>query len=116
MVGLEERDLDKKIYEKVDTKRICGDFYFNQVLTGHGVFGSFQASMFRKPAERQCGQNIESVSHVILECELRSDLRSKWPKRWKIKDLKELAPIHEFRSQASAIAKALSETRSMDWS
>ncbi|GBM48355.1 hypothetical protein AVEN_37805-1 [Araneus ventricosus] len=34
----------KRFYEKVDTKRICGDFCFNQVLTGHGVFGSFQAS------------------------------------------------------------------------
>ncbi|GBM12379.1 hypothetical protein AVEN_211564-1 [Araneus ventricosus] len=32
----------KTFYEKVDTKRICGDFYFNQVLPSHGVFGSFQ--------------------------------------------------------------------------
>ncbi|GBM66462.1 hypothetical protein AVEN_265932-1 [Araneus ventricosus] len=106
----------KKFYEKVDTKRICGDFYFNQVLAGHGVFGSFQGSMFGKPAECQCGQNIESLSHVILECELWRDLRSEWPKSWKNKDLKELVPIHEFRSQASAIVKALYETGSMDWS
>ncbi|GBM72561.1 hypothetical protein AVEN_81832-1 [Araneus ventricosus] len=84
-----------------------------QVLTGHGVFGSFQASIFGKPAECQCGQNIESVSHVISECELWRSLRSKWPKNWKNKDL---VPIHEFRSQASAIVKALYETRSMDWS
>ncbi|GBN50737.1 hypothetical protein AVEN_11155-1 [Araneus ventricosus] len=105
----------KTFYEKVDTKRICGDFYFNQVLTGHGVFGSFQASMFGKPAECQCGQNIESVSHVILECELWKDLRSEWPKSWKNKDLKELVPVHEFLSQGSAIVKALYETLTMDW-
>ncbi|GBM55808.1 hypothetical protein AVEN_47072-1 [Araneus ventricosus] len=87
-----------------------------QVLTGHGVFGSFQASMFGKPAECQCGKNIESVSHVILECELWRDLRPEWPKSWENKDLKELVPIHEFLSQASAIVKALYETLSMDWS
>ncbi|GBN89926.1 hypothetical protein AVEN_227610-1 [Araneus ventricosus] len=69
--------------------------------------------MFGKPAECQCGENIEPVSHVILECELWRDLRSKWPKNWKNKDLKELVPIHEFRSQESAIFKALYETRSM---
>ncbi|GBO43987.1 hypothetical protein AVEN_218442-1, partial [Araneus ventricosus] len=86
------------------------------VLTGHGVFCSFQASMFGKPVECQCGQNIESVSHVILECELWRDLRYEWPKSWKNKDLKELVPINEFRSKASAIVKALYETRSMDWS
>ncbi|GBN28169.1 Putative protein in type-1 retrotransposable element R1DM [Araneus ventricosus] len=103
--------LDIKIAEEIEVlTRI------KQVLTGHGVFGSFQASMFGKPAECQCGQNIESVSHVILECELWRDLRSEWPKSWKNKDLKELVPIHEFRSQGSAIVKALYETRSMDWS
>ncbi|GBM92662.1 hypothetical protein AVEN_47973-1 [Araneus ventricosus] len=69
--------------------------------------------MFGKPAEYQCVQNIESVSHVILECELRRDLRSEWPKGWKNKDSKELVPIHEFRSQTSAIVKALYETRSI---
>ncbi|GBM06992.1 hypothetical protein AVEN_125227-1 [Araneus ventricosus] len=106
----------KTFYEKVDTKRICGDFYFNQVLSGHGVFGLFHASMFGKPAECQRGQIIESVSHVILECELWRDLRSERPKNWKNKDLKELVPIHEFRSQASATVKALYKTRSMDWS
>ncbi|GBO28368.1 hypothetical protein AVEN_11191-1 [Araneus ventricosus] len=106
----------KRFHKKVDAERICGDFYFNQVLTGHGVFGLFQTSMFGKPTERQCGQNIESVSQVILECELWRDLRSKWPKNRKIKDLKELVPIHEFCSQTSAVVKALYETRSMDWS
>ncbi|GBM30703.1 hypothetical protein AVEN_259569-1 [Araneus ventricosus] len=78
----------KTFYEKVDINRICGNFYFNQVLTGQGVFDSFQASMFSKPAECQCGQNIESVSHVILECELGRDLRSEWSKSWKNKDLR----------------------------
>ncbi|GBN80237.1 hypothetical protein AVEN_84626-1 [Araneus ventricosus] len=106
----------KKFYEKVDTKRICGDFYFNQVLTGRGVLDSYQASMFGKSVECQCGQNIESVSHVILECELRRDLRSKCPKNCKNKDLKELVPIQEFLSQASAIIRALYETRLKDWS
>ncbi|GBM73974.1 hypothetical protein AVEN_121786-1 [Araneus ventricosus] len=106
----------KTFYEKVDAKRICGDFYLNQVLTGHGVFCSFQASMFGKSAKCQCGQNIESVSHVIFECELWRDLRSEWSKSWKNKDLKELVPVHEFRSHASAIVKAIYETRSMDWS
>ncbi|GBN73783.1 hypothetical protein AVEN_95191-1 [Araneus ventricosus] len=84
----------KVFYEKVDTKRICGDFCFNQVLTGQGVFGSFQTSMFCKPAE--CGQNIESVSHLSLGCELWRDLRSKWPKNWKNKDLKELVSLSSF--------------------
>ncbi|GBM63303.1 hypothetical protein AVEN_186123-1 [Araneus ventricosus] len=114
MVGLEERDLDKNFMRKLIQKRICGDLYFNHLLTGHGVFGSFQTSMFGKPAECQCGQNIESVSHVILECELWKDLRSKWPKNWKNKDLKELILTYEFRSQASAIVKALYETRSVN--
>ncbi|GBL98042.1 hypothetical protein AVEN_49482-1 [Araneus ventricosus] len=33
--------------------------------------------MFGKPTECGCGQNVESVSHLILECELWRNLRSR---------------------------------------
>ncbi|GBL84811.1 hypothetical protein AVEN_93844-1 [Araneus ventricosus] len=63
--------------------------------------------------------NKEERTQLASHEELGSNgyiIRSKWPKSSKNKDLKELVPIHEFRSQASAIVKALYETRSMDWS
>ncbi|GBL86981.1 Retrovirus-related Pol polyprotein from type-1 retrotransposable element R1 [Araneus ventricosus] len=49
----------RTFYEKVDTKRICGDFYFNQVLTSHGVFGSFQASM-----ASQLNVNVDKILNL----------------------------------------------------
>ncbi|GBM12202.1 hypothetical protein AVEN_21010-1 [Araneus ventricosus] len=38
----------KKLFDKVDEKRVLSDFYLNQIITGHGAFKTYQNRFFGK--------------------------------------------------------------------
>ncbi|GBO43008.1 hypothetical protein AVEN_89616-1 [Araneus ventricosus] len=43
--------------------RIIGNFYLNQIYTGHGVFGEYRDRFFQKTATCRCGEEIETLEH-----------------------------------------------------
>ncbi|GBO01676.1 hypothetical protein AVEN_160077-1 [Araneus ventricosus] len=65
----------KNLIDKVNVDGPYGDFYINQILTGHGVFREHQARFFRKTSLCSCGQGTGSVLHVIKECEIWTSYR-----------------------------------------
>ncbi|GIX87701.1 uncharacterized protein CDAR_617001 [Caerostris darwini] len=52
----------------VRTARIQGDFFINQLFTGHGAIGLHQERFFRKSSSCSCGQQLEDQNHVIYSC------------------------------------------------
>ncbi|GBM87486.1 hypothetical protein AVEN_211637-1 [Araneus ventricosus] len=73
--------ITKKFFSKVSLKRVNGDFYINQVYTGHGIFRTYQNRFFDKSIECQCGEAVGDAEHVLLRCKLwepdRESLRLK---------------------------------------
>ncbi|GIY01480.1 hypothetical protein CDAR_196711 [Caerostris darwini] len=61
------------ICPKVSTKRLHGNFYLNQIYTGHGVIASYQNKFFNKDPKCICGHVLEGRQHIIYQC-------SKWRK------------------------------------
>ncbi|GBM56948.1 hypothetical protein AVEN_82438-1 [Araneus ventricosus] len=61
--------------------RLSADFYYNQIITGHGIFGAFQNRMFGKDCKCQCGED-ETIKHVLMECPVWAQQRDKLPKSW----------------------------------
>ncbi|XP_071036474.1 uncharacterized protein [Parasteatoda tepidariorum] len=55
-------------FKDPSTKRLQANFYLNQLLTGHGVFGEYQNRLFNKnPNCTYCGDN-QTIEHLILNC------------------------------------------------
>ncbi len=52
----------------VSTTRCIGDFFMNQLMTGHGVFPSYQARFFGKDMICNCGNGIGDVKHIVYYC------------------------------------------------
>ncbi|GBM56656.1 hypothetical protein AVEN_250266-1 [Araneus ventricosus] len=63
------------LLSKVDSKRIYGDFFLNQVSTGHGAFPCHHASLFGKDPQRPCRRADGSIFHVLFECQKKKDSR-----------------------------------------
>ncbi|GBL99330.1 hypothetical protein AVEN_200174-1, partial [Araneus ventricosus] len=59
--------------------RLRADFYYNQILTGHGIFGAFQNRIFGKDYVCQCEED-ETIRHVIMECPILAQQRLELPK------------------------------------
>jgi ribonuclease HI len=57
-----------ELINTVSTRRCVGDFYVNQVLTGHGVFAEYQSRFHNKSNICVCQAAIGSVEHVIYHC------------------------------------------------
>ncbi|GBM74704.1 hypothetical protein AVEN_274841-1 [Araneus ventricosus] len=55
------------IYPEINMTRLSADFYYNQIITGRGIFGAFQNRMFSKDCKCQCGED-ETIKHVLMEC------------------------------------------------
>lgn len=62
----------------VSLKRILSNFYLNQVLTKNGVFPDFQAKRFGKSDLFLCGDSTGALEHIIFECVLCENIRSKY--------------------------------------
>ncbi|GIX87711.1 RNase H domain-containing protein [Caerostris darwini] len=66
------------ILPQVKTSRVQGDFYLNQLLTGHGALAKYQARFFGKESSCQCGHPIEDRSHLIFDCPQWHTIRKKY--------------------------------------
>ncbi|GBN46972.1 hypothetical protein AVEN_128696-1 [Araneus ventricosus] len=58
--------LTYSLLEKVDHKRMNGDFFLNQDFTGHGVFPSHQARFLGKDPQCPCGRGEGPVFYALL--------------------------------------------------
>ncbi|GIX78257.1 RNase H domain-containing protein [Caerostris extrusa] len=45
-----------------------GDFFLNQIITGHGTIGAYQTRLFDKDPSCVCGHSFEDRSHIIYDC------------------------------------------------
>ncbi|GBM93083.1 hypothetical protein AVEN_114367-1 [Araneus ventricosus] len=68
-------DHSKKLFYKVDEKRVLSDFYSNQIITGHGAFKTHQNRFFGKSPWCFCGKEEGTVEHTILKCDAWQDIR-----------------------------------------
>ncbi|GBM98046.1 hypothetical protein AVEN_257979-1 [Araneus ventricosus] len=57
----------KEFFREVKFNRIYGDFYCNQVLTSHGVFGAHQERLFCKDGGCPCGERLETIGHIFIK-------------------------------------------------
>lgn len=62
-----------KSFPGVGTRRLQGSFYVNQVLTGHGTFGDYQARFFQKDSTCFCGVS-DNMNHMQYRCTLWQQL------------------------------------------
>ncbi|GBN40983.1 hypothetical protein AVEN_71266-1 [Araneus ventricosus] len=60
----------REFFKKVCVRRVKGDFYLNQIYTGHGVFRTHQHRFFGKTNVCHFGDEIGDMQHVLLECRL----------------------------------------------
>lgn len=89
-----ESDQGRKVFSyfpKVSKARLKGDFYINQLITGHGALGPYQQRFFGVNAGCFCGVGIADEEHVVKHCCLFNEIRARFfPSDYLIKNLKEL--------------------------
>ncbi|GIX76015.1 hypothetical protein CDAR_443051, partial [Caerostris darwini] len=59
-------------------KRVQGDFYLNQIITGHGTIGAYQARLFDKDPSCMCGHSFEDRAHIIYDCPEWDEIRRRF--------------------------------------
>lgn len=57
-----------RFFPTVSLKRLQGDFYLNQVYTGHGAFGPFQNKFFGRNPICFCALEDATIEHVLYRC------------------------------------------------
>ncbi|GBM45799.1 hypothetical protein AVEN_55558-1 [Araneus ventricosus] len=72
----------KMFFDRFNLTKVIGNFYPNQIYTGHGVFGEYQGRIFQKTATCLCGEEIETVEHLVRKCRLWSRFLVNWQKNW----------------------------------
>lgn len=60
----------REVFALVDLRRLKGDFYINQIISGHGVLPTHQHRFFGKPLLCHCGESEGSRDHVLFHCTL----------------------------------------------
>ncbi|GIY87044.1 RNase H domain-containing protein, partial [Caerostris darwini] len=72
------------LFQNVTIKRVQGDFYLNQIITGHGSIGAYQARLFDKDPSCMCGHSFEDRVHIIYHCPQWDEIRKRFfPKNYK---------------------------------
>ncbi|GIX79768.1 hypothetical protein CDAR_77411 [Caerostris darwini] len=71
------------IYPKFSRKRICADFYLNQILTTHGALATYQQRFFGKSNTCPCGVTEETRHHLLYDCNLWTKERTSFPLDYK---------------------------------
>ncbi|GBM33089.1 hypothetical protein AVEN_9632-1 [Araneus ventricosus] len=94
--------------------RLSADFYRNQIITGHGIFGAFRNRMFGKDCKCQRRED-ETIKHVLMECPVWGQQRDKLPKSWLVKEIDELEHLPGFKTYAVNIVKSLFDSRLANW-
>ncbi|GBN53948.1 hypothetical protein AVEN_19106-1 [Araneus ventricosus] len=96
----------KKCFSKVSLKRVKGDFFINQIYTGHGIFRTYQNRFFNKSIECHCGEAIGDADHVLLCCKLWESNRE--PLRLNLNlTLNELLRVEKFRQFCRFVIQSL---------
>ncbi|GBM85897.1 hypothetical protein AVEN_144324-1 [Araneus ventricosus] len=101
----------KKFFKEAKFNRLHGDFYYNQVLTSHGVFGAHQERLFGKEGACPCGEQLETIEHILLKCKIWGKERDDWSKIWLQKDISDLVFYSPFKKSATDILKKLMSSR-----
>ncbi|GBM59090.1 hypothetical protein AVEN_169036-1 [Araneus ventricosus] len=91
--------------------QLSTDFYCNQIITGHGIFGAFQYRMLGKDCKCQC----ETIKQVLMECPVWAQQRDKIPRSWLVKEIHELVHLPGCKTYAVNIVKSLFDSRSANW-
>lgn len=74
-------------FPDVNDKRLCSDFFVNQIYSGHGVWGPYQHRFFGRSSVCSCGQGEADEQHILFNCGKFDEIRrEKFP--------------HSFRSMA----------------
>ncbi|GBM48365.1 hypothetical protein AVEN_37815-1 [Araneus ventricosus] len=94
------------IYPEMNNTRLGTDSYYNQIITGHRIFG--------KDYKCQCGED-EIIKHVLIECPVWGQQRDKLPKTWLEKEIHEVVHLPGFKTYAVNIVKYLFDSRSANW-
>ncbi|GBM07123.1 hypothetical protein AVEN_177086-1 [Araneus ventricosus] len=94
--------------------QLSADFYYNQIITGHGIFSAFQNRKFGKDCKCQCGED-ETIKLVLMECPVWAQQRDKLPKSWIVKEIHELVHLPGFKTYAINTVKSLFDSRSANW-
>ncbi|GBM15934.1 hypothetical protein AVEN_270604-1 [Araneus ventricosus] len=94
----------KKLFDKVDEKRVLGDFYLNQIITGHGAFKTYQNRFFGKSPWCFCGKDEGTVEHTILKCDAWQNIRDTYFKK-NSSSIKELLQDRQSRKGMKLIVK-----------
>ncbi|GBL95174.1 hypothetical protein AVEN_253511-1 [Araneus ventricosus] len=92
-------------YPEINMTRLSADFYYNQIITGHGIFGAFQNRICGKDYKCQCGPD-EAIKHVLMECPIWAQQQDELPKSWLVKEIHELVRLPGFKTYAINIVKS----------
>lgn len=85
-----------------------GDFFVNQVLTGHGAFGDHQSCFFRGNPVCFCGTGNKTISHCVYECSSwRSFRENHFPREFHNLTLADHFLDHYSRKEVAAIVSDL---------
>ncbi|GBL88027.1 hypothetical protein AVEN_133695-1 [Araneus ventricosus] len=101
----------KKFFKEVKFNRLYCHFYYNQVLTSHGVFGAHHQSLYGKEGGCPCGEQLETIDHILLKCKIWGKERDDWPKCWLQKDISDLVFYSPFKKGAIDNLKKLMSSR-----
>ncbi|GBM21852.1 hypothetical protein AVEN_32843-1 [Araneus ventricosus] len=89
----------KKFFKEVEFSRLYGDFYYNQVLTSHRVFGAHQQRLFGGEGGCPSVEQLETIVHILLKCKIWGKERDDWPKRWLQKDISDSVFYSPFKKR-----------------
>ncbi|GIY66992.1 hypothetical protein CDAR_417641 [Caerostris darwini] len=91
---------------KVNINRVQGDFYINQLISGHGALAAYQLRFFGKAAECTCGHPLEDRMHLIYDCPQWDNFRQKFfPTNFKTASIDLLLFNHKSRNGLREIMK-----------
>ncbi|GIY95028.1 uncharacterized protein CEXT_9091 [Caerostris extrusa] len=67
-----------ELCQHVCSQRIHGNYFLNQIITGHGALASYQHKFFNSSPVCSCGKEIEDRAHIIFKCEIWTDIRGRF--------------------------------------
>lgn len=75
-------------FPEISRERVNGDFFLNQIFTGHGAMGPHQERFFGKEPLCDCLQEVSSEEHLIFRCVNYNDIRRDYfPSDFRTKDI-----------------------------
>ncbi|GIY12635.1 uncharacterized protein CDAR_188951 [Caerostris darwini] len=63
---------------KVNLNGLHGNYFINQIITGHGTIAIYQHKFFSSSPACNCGKEVEDRDHIIFKCDLWMEIRGKY--------------------------------------